>query len=319
MSRRAAVRVLGGSSLGLSAAALQGTAMDRNPAPHPFPSWSSAPGTMLKRTIPASGELLPVVGVGSWLQFDVGATQAERQPLAGVLRTLLDRGGRVIDSSPMYGRAEEVIGELAGGMPDGDQLFCATKVWTSGQQNGITQMQDSLRKLKRTRIDLMQVHNLLDWRTHLRTLRTWKDQGLVRYTGITHYAVSAHEALEEIIRSKAVDFAQFNYSIRVRDAEKRLLKAAADHGVAVIINEPYESGRLFGLVRGKPLPPWTADYDIGSWGQFFLKFILSHPSVTCVIPGTSNPGHMLDNTGAGYGELPDSKAREKMAAYIASL
>ncbi len=274
--------------------------------------------TMQKRAIPSTGELLPVVGAGSWLQFDVGVNPSERQPLTEVLRTLNERGGSVIDSSPMYGRAEAVIGDITSGLTGGDAFFYATKVWTQGKEEGIRQMEASIKKLKREKIDLMQIHNLVDWKTHLKTLQDWKTRGLVRYVGITHYDVSAHETLEEIIKSHEIDFVQFNYSIRVRNAEKTLLKTAKDRGVAVIINEPYQSGRLFGLVKDKTIPSWAKDYQIHSWGQFFLKYILSHPAVNCVIPGTSNPKHMLDNTGAGYGPLPDEVTRKKMSDLLDS-
>lgn len=276
-------------------------------------------GNMLQRKIPASGELLPVAGAGSWLQFDVGADAAERQQLAEVLRQMKDKGGKLIDSSPMYGKAEAVIGELTQQSGFANEFFYATKVWTTGKQQGIEQMEASMRKMKRKNLDLMQVHNLQDWKTHLETMRQWKAEGKIRYTGVTHYTAAAHDRLQEIVEAKAVDFVQFNYSIRVRNAETSLLKAASDNGVAVIINEPFESGALFGLVKGKQLPEWAKEYDINSWAQFFLKYILSHPSVNCVIPGTSNPKHLVDNMGAGYGKLPDEKARKKMIAHIESI
>lgn len=271
---------------------------------------------MLKRSIPSSGEQLPVVGLGTWKQFDVGASAAERQSLTEVLKRMAALGGTLIDSSPMYGNAEEVAGDLTAGSGLADKFFYATKVWTSGEQNGIEQMQASLKKMRRTTMDLMQIHNLVDWKTHLKTLKKWKEEGKIRYVGITHYTASAHAQLEEIIKSEDIDFVQFNYSIRVRDAEKSLLKAAQDEGVAVIINEPFETGSLFKAVKGKTLPDWAADYDIGSWAQFFLKFILSHPAVNCVIPGTSNPAHAADNMGAGYGKLPDEAGRKRMAEWM---
>jgi diketogulonate reductase-like aldo/keto reductase len=271
---------------------------------------------MLQRIIPSSGERLPVVGLGTWLQFDVGSSASEREPLLEVLRQMAAKGGKVIDSSPMYGKAEEVIGALTTATGKPDQFFYATKVWTSGEQNGIVQMEASLKKMKRNKMDLLQVHNLLDWQTHLRTLNRWKKEGRVRYTGITHYTVSAHDELEGIVRSRAVDFVQFNYSIRVRSAEQRLLKACADSGVAVIINQPFDSGDLFQLVKGRALPPWAAEYNIQSWAQYFLKYILSHPAVTCVIPGTSNPRHVVDNMGAGYGRLPDERERKRMIEFL---
>jgi diketogulonate reductase-like aldo/keto reductase len=274
---------------------------------------------MLQRTIPVTGEKLPVVGLGTWLQFDVGAEAAAREPLTAVLKNMLEMGGRLIDSSPMYGKAEEVVGDLTSASGNADKYFYATKVWTSGAQDGIRQMSASLQKMRRSRIDLMQVHNLQDWQTHLKTMQQWKEEGKLRYTGVTHYTAAAHDRLEQIVKAKAVDFVQFNYSIRERNAERSLLNAARDNGVAVIINEPFESGSLFSLVKGKSLPAWAGDYDIKSWGQFFLKYILAHPAVNCVIPGTSNPKHVTDNMGAGYGKLPDEKGRKKMLDFLAQL
>jgi diketogulonate reductase-like aldo/keto reductase len=274
---------------------------------------------MNTRPIPSSGEQLPLVGLGTWIQFDVGNDNAERAPLTEVLNLMVQQGGKLIDTSPMYGRAEEVIGDLAAASPVREKLFYATKVWTTGEAAGIHQMDDSLRKMQRKTMDLVQVHNLTDWKTHLRTLQRRKAEGKVRYTGITHYTTAAHAQLEQILKTEAVDFVQFNYSLRVRHAERSLLQAAQDKGVAVIINEPFEKGSLFSLTKGKTLPAWAADYDIQSWAQFFLKYILSHPAVTCAIPGTSSPKHVVDNMLAGHGALPDEKGREKMAALIESL
>lgn len=268
---------------------------------------------ILSRPIPVTGEMLPVVGLGTWLQFDVGNSDQERDPLREVLRNMLQKGGKVIDSSPMYGRSETVVGDLTQEMGNqADHFFYATKVWTSGRNEGIRQMQSSFQKMKRKTMDLMQVHNLQDWKTHLQTMDQWKKEGKIRYTGVTHYTPSAHNQLEQIVKSKAVDFIQVNYSIIDRNAEKSLLPAAKDHGVAVIINRPYASGNLFSKVKGKALPEWAMEYDIQSWGQFFLKFILSNEAVTCVIPGTSNPKHLLDNMGAGMGRFPDFGIRKKM-------
>ncbi|HSB46575.1 MAG TPA: aldo/keto reductase [Candidatus Bilamarchaeum sp.] len=267
---------------------------------------------MLLRPIPSSGEQIPVVGLGSWLQFDV--TGKEKEPLKNVLRTLAETGGKVIDSSPMYGKSEEVLGELTAETGLSDKFFYATKVWTSGKQGGIRQMEESLRKMRRKTMDLMQIHNLLDWETHLGTLRQWKKEGKIRYIGITHYVDSAHPALEKIVRSEKIDFLQVNLSITGRNAEKTLLPAAMENNVAVIINQPFGQGALFSKVRGKPLPGWAGDYGIRSWAQFFLKYILSNPAVTCVIPGTSVRKNMLDNAGAGKEPLPDEETRAKMAA-----
>jgi len=274
---------------------------------------------MMHREIPSSKEKLPVVGLGSWTQFDVGKSDDERQGLVQVLKSMNSLGGKLIDSSPMYGRAEEVIGDLTAGSGNADKFFYATKVWTTGKQAGIDQMNESFRKMKRKKMDLMQIHNLQDWQTHIKTLKDWKEQGKIRYVGITHYAVSAHEELERIVKSAAVDFVQFNYSIKVRNAEKSLLKAAKDHGVAVIINEPFDSGNLFKLIKGKSLPAWAADYEINSWARFFLKYILANQAVNCVIPGTSDEKHLIDNLGAGFGKLPDEAGIAKMARFIESI
>ncbi len=275
--------------------------------------------TMKTRKIPASGEDLPIVGVGTWQTFDVGSAATDREPLKEVLKILVEKGGKVVDSSPMYGRSEAVTGDLAVETGTAKALFMATKVWTSGKEQGIRQMQSSMEKMRVNTMDLMQIHNLVDWRTHLKTLRDWKEQGKIRYIGITHYTTSAFGHLEEIIKTEDIDFVQHNYSIVSREAEKSLLPLAQDKGVTVIINQPYESGSLFRLTKNTELPEWAETFDCQSWGQFFLKFILSHPAVTCVIPGTDNPKHMLDNAGAGFGNLPDSKTREQMADFMRSL
>ncbi|WP_439581438.1 aldo/keto reductase [Dyadobacter bucti] len=283
-------------------------------------SFAKKPDKMiLQRAIPATGEKIPAVGLGSWQQFDVGASAGERASLKEVIQKMNELGGKVIDASPMYGRAEHVIGDLTRDLKLNDQFFLATKVWTTGKQAGIDQMNESLQKMDRKTMDLMQIHNLQDWQTHLKTLRDWKSQGRIRYIGITHYTDSAHARLEEIVKSKAVDFVQFNYSIRSRNAEKSLLNAARDNGVAVIINEPFEQGALFRAVKGKDLPAWAADYDISSWAQLFLKYILGNEAVTCVIPGTSEVKHLTDNLGAGLGRLPDQAGRKKMVEWITNL
>ena len=274
---------------------------------------------MIQRPIPSSGEALPIVGLGTWQTFDVGTAATEREPLAEVLKILTEKGGKVIDSSPMYGKSEAVVGELTAAMGQASDFFYATKVWTSGEQAGRRQMEESIKKMRRSKMDLMQIHNLVDWKTHVKTLKSWKEIGKIRYWGITHYLDSAHGDLEAIIRAEQPDFAQFNYSVRSRHAERSLFDTCKRYKTAVIVNQPYESGSLFGLVKGKPLPGWAADYDIKSWGQYFLKFILSHPVVTCVIPGTSTPRHMLDNAQAGYGRLPDVAGRERMAVHLQSL
>lgn len=273
---------------------------------------------MLERPIPSSGEKLPSVGLGTWRTFDVGGAEGERAPLREVLQRLVAQGGRVVDSSPMYGAAESVVGDLAGELGLADKLFLATKVWTSGREAGVAQMEQSLRRLRVQRLDLMQIHNLLDWRTHLHTLRAWKDAGRIRYLGVTHYTASAYDELERVLRSQPLDFVQVNYSLGERAAEGRILPVARERGIAVLVNRPFSEGDLFQRVRGRALPPWAAEFDCQSWAQFFLKWILAHPVVTCVIPGTSRPQHLLDNLNAGVSRLPDAAARERMAALLAS-
>lgn len=274
---------------------------------------------MLTRPIPQSNEPLPIVGVGTWQTFDIGSERAELDKRKEVLRTLFAAGGRVIDSSPMYGRAEAVVGSLLAEMNAHDRAFLATKVWTTGEAAGIAQMNTSFSKLQMSTIDLMQIHNLVDWRTHLRTLRAWKEQKRLRYIGITHYTVPSLEELAAIIRAERIDFVQCAYSINVRNAESRLLPFAAEKGVAVLVNQPFDSGSLFRKIRGKVLPDWASEFDCASWGQFFLKFILGHPAVTCVIPGTAKPEHARDNVAAGMGRLPDENQRKRMAAFWDSL
>ena len=270
----------------------------------------------MKRAIPSSGESIPAIGLGTSDTFDVGPLPAHRKQVKEVLRLFAEHGGTMVDSSPMYGRAEEVVGDLSVELGLQDALFLATKVWTEGRDAGIRQMERSMRLLRTNRIDLMQVHNLVDTRTHLETLAAWKTQQRIRYVGVTHYRVDMHEALERTIKEHPLDFVQFNYSIVTRDAEKRLLPLCADRGVAVIVNRAFEDGALFRSVRDKKLPAWVEEFDCHSWAQFFLKFVLSHSAVTTVIPATSKPKHLLDNMQAGIGRLPDIKTRDKMAAYI---
>ncbi len=271
---------------------------------------------MLKRIIPSSGEELPVIGMGTWQTMDVELSNGNRENLSRVLEVMHNSGGRLIDTSPMYGRAETVIGELTGTMEKRNDFFYATKVWTNGAREGVKQMEASLKKMKREKMDLIQVHNLMDYKNHLKTLRQWKEEGKVRYIGVTHYTVAAHEELATIIRTEKIDFVQFNYSIKVRNAENGLLKKAREKGIAVIINEPFEKGDLFRIVKGKPLPEWCAEYEIENWAQFFLKYILANEAVTCVIPATSGAEHAGLNMGAGVGMLPDEKARQRMVQYM---
>ena len=280
---------------------------------------SANPGVMLRRPIPRTGEPLPVVGVGTWQTFDVGTSAPERAELKDVLRRLVEAGGSVIDSSPMYGRSEGVVGDLSAALGLRDKLFFATKVWTNGRDSGIHQMEDSLRLMRAQRMDLMQVHNLLDLDTHAKTLREWKKAGRIRYIGITHYHDGAHDDLEKLVRTKEWDFVQFNYSMAEREAERRLLPACADAGVAVLVNRPFSQGSLFPRVKGKPLPPWAGEFDCSSWGQFFLKYLLGHPAVSCVIPGTRRVSHLNDNVRSGMGRLPDAAMRKRMVEYLSRL
>ena len=264
--------------------------------------------TMHCRPIPSTGELLPVIGVGTWQAFDV----RESAPLVPVLEALFARGGTLIDSSPMYGRAEAVVGGLLRRMGALDKAFVATKVWTSGEGAGIEAMERSIGLMGR--VDLMQVHNLLDWKVHLKTLRRWKEEGKVRYLGITHYTPSAHDALEAVMRAEALDFVQLDYALDDRAAERRLLPLAADRGIAVIVNRPFGGGGLARRVRGRAVPEFTAELGCSTWPQLLLKFILGHPAVTCAIPATANPAHMRDNALAGAGPLPDEAGRDRIAA-----
>jgi aryl-alcohol dehydrogenase-like predicted oxidoreductase len=263
--------------------------------------------------------MLPVIGMGTWQTFDVGRFEAERAPLREVLREFAKRGGKVVDSSPMYGRSETVLGELAAALRLHEQLFLATKVWTRGRHGGIRQMEESFRRLRAERLDLMQVHNLLDWRTHLVTLRRWKEEGRIRYIGVTHYTESAYDELARLLETEEMDFVQLNYSIAEREAERRLLPLAAERRLGVLVNRPFAEGALFRKVRGKPLPPWAGEAGCASWAQFFLKFIVSHPAVTCAIPATSKLEHLVDNMQAGQGALPDAAMRERMARAVAEL
>ncbi|HET9492296.1 MAG TPA: aldo/keto reductase, partial [Methylomirabilota bacterium] len=271
---------------------------------------------LIARPIPSTGETIPAVGLGTWRTFDVARSPSEREPLREVLRRFVTLGGRVVDSSPMYGTAEEVVGDLAAALGVRDSLFLATKVWTAGREAGVAEMERSLRRLRAARLDLLQIHNLVDWPTHLRTLRAWKEAGRIRYLGVTHYVASAHDELERIMRAEPLDFVQVNYSLGEPEAERRLLPLARERGVAVLVNRPFVEGQLFRRVRGRSLPSWAAEFDCASWGQFFLKWILAHPAVTCVIPATAKPTHLADNMRAGTGALPDAATRARMAAYL---
>jgi diketogulonate reductase-like aldo/keto reductase len=273
---------------------------------------------MQTRTIPASGEKLPVVGCGTWQTFNVGSDTVARKRLAEVLTTLFDTGGSVIDSSPMYGTSEEVAGSLVAELGARQKAFLATKVWTRGREAGVRQIEHSMQLLRADKLDLMQVHNLLDWRVHLATLRELKSKGRIRYLGVTHYTSSAYPDLEAVMRSEKLDFVQVNYSADDRTAEDRILSLAADRGMAVLINLPFGGGGLLRRLRSRPLPQWAAEIECDSWAQILLKFVLGNPAVTCVIPGTSNPDHMRENAKAGVGAFLTEAQRNRIVAELSA-
>jgi diketogulonate reductase-like aldo/keto reductase len=273
---------------------------------------------MISRTIPASGEELPVLGLGTYEVFDHASTSDAISRSREIVDILLDEGGTVLDTSPMYNRSEKVIGDIIDAGSPRSAMFIATKVWTDGRDAGIAQMNRSAQLMKSDVIDLMQVHNLRDTDIHMQTIRDWQEQGRIRYNGLTHYTASAHGRLEAAMKKHKPEFIQINYSLGEREADQRLLPLAADLGVAVLINRPYQSGSLFRAVSGKDLPEWATEFA-ASWGQFFLKWIISHPAVTCAIPATSKRHHMLDNVQAGFGELPDETTRQRMVSFMASL
>jgi diketogulonate reductase-like aldo/keto reductase len=305
MSRRHAAVVIGAGATGLLVSGIGTAQTDKDRG--------------MQRTIPSSGEKLPVIGLGTWQVFDVGPGLAERQPLEAVLARFVALGGRAIDSSPMYGRAEQVIGDIAAKAGLYPSLFLATKVWTTGKADGIASMERSMARFQSKRIDLMQVHNLVDARTHLATLRDWKEQGRVRYLGITHYNSSGYAEVTKLLRTEKLDFLQVNYSLGEREADKEILPLAQDRGVAVLVNRPFGGGNLFARVRQTPLPDWAGEFECGSWAQFLLKFIVAHPAVTCAIPATGNVHHLEDNMQSGLGRLPDAKQRQRMVDLIAQL
>ncbi|NNE29848.1 MAG: aldo/keto reductase, partial [Saprospiraceae bacterium] len=289
ISRREATKLI---ALGASASLLSSTL--------PF----IANKKMNLRTIPSTKEKIPCIGLGTWQTFDVGRSESEREPLKEVLNTLVQYGGSVIDSSPMYGRSEQVVGELTTELGLKGKLFEATKVWTTGQSKGKEQIDRSMRLMNANPMDLLQIHNLLDWKTHIKTLRDLKEEGKVRYIGITHYHQGGYTEMVRIMKDEPIDFIQINYNLAVRDAAERILPLAKEKGLAVLINRPYEGGSLFRKFKGTDLPEWAAEFEAKSWGQFFLKFILANEAVTCVIPGTSKAKHMADNAQAGIGALP---------------
>lgn len=270
---------------------------------------------ILHRTIPSTGEQIPAVGLGSWLTFDVGSSPSEMQPVKAVIKSFYDAGGRLIDSSPMYGRSEQAIGQAAAELGLTDKLWLITKVWTTGENQGKSQIENS-KTLFKTWPKLLQVHNLQDVKTHLKTLRALKEEGKIKYIGLTHYINSSHDQLASLIKSEKPDFIQVNLSIRNTAAEDYLIPLAADQGVAVIINRPFETGALFGAVGQSALPPWAKDYNIQTWSAYFLKYLVSNKNITCVIPATRRADHVLENMEAGMGEMVDEKGREKMKEYF---
>ena len=275
---------------------------------------------MLMTPIPSTGEQMPVVGLGTWPVFDVGTDETARRPLREVVRLLVETGGAMIDTSPMYGRSEGVVGDLVADLGLRDKVFLATKVWISGRERGTEQMARSARLMQASVIDLMQIHNLVDWRSHLATLRDMKADGRLRYIGITHYTTGSLSELARILDTEdGIDFVQCGYSLATREAEKRLFPVCAARGVAVIINQPLERGTLFRAVRGKALPGWAAEFDCTSWAELFLKYLIAEPAVTVVIPATNKPDHMADNLKAGFGRLPDARQREQIRRWWDSL
>lgn len=300
-TRRTVLKVMGVSSLTPSMA-LQAT---------------DAKNNMARRIIPSTGELLPVIGLGTSRVFDTNLSEKSLNPRKEIVKALLDHGGSLIDTSPMYGRAEEVTGKIAQDLKINDRLFLATKVWIEGKEAGEIQMNASSKKLNKAVIDLMQIHNLLDWKTHIKTLYEWKEQGKINYIGISHFRSNAFSQIEKIITKERIDFAQFNYSLEEREAEKRLLPLCREKGVATLINRPFMRGKLFKAVARKKLPSWTYEYNVSTWSQFFLKFILANQAVTTVIPATSNPAHMIDNLIGGIGPIPEVGLQKKMVEVVA--
>ncbi len=283
------------------------------------PARAQAAPTVIKKRIPSSGESLPVIGMGTWITFDAGDDAGARARLKPVLQAFFNGGGSLIDSSPMYASSEEVLGALLPQVRRAQPLFAATKVWTPGRRMGVWQMNQSARLWGLERFDLMQIHNLLDWGTHLETLQAWKAEGRIRYIGVTTSHGRRHDTLEQVMRTQPPDFVQFTYNVADREAEQRLLPLAAERGMAVIANRPFQGGVLFDRVRGRPLPAWAAESDCTNWAQFFLKFIVSHPAVTCAIPATSKVIHMQENMGAAVGRLPDAQTRARMIAHFDAL
>lgn len=281
------------------------------------PAGAATVAAPMRRNIPGTTEALPVVGMGTADTFNVGATAADRKPLAEVMGLLLQNEGSVVDTAPSYGTAEAVTGDLLRAANARNRVFLATKISSSAGAPAQAQWARSLADLHTDKVDLLQVHSLVDWQANLRWMRELKEQGRIRYIGITHHHESAHEAIEKIVRSERIDFVQVNYSVAERNAERTLLPLCESRGIAVLINRPFQDGRLFRVVKDRPVPPWAGDIDCGSWGQLFLKFIVSHPAVTAAIPATSKPRNMADNLGAALGRMPDPGQRERIAALLA--
>jgi len=308
MTRREAARIIGAGAAGLALPIAGSRAATKGGL-----------SSMLTRTIPSTGEKLPVIGLGTWSVFDVSLTPDKQQQLGEVLSLLVKQGGKVVDSSPMYGRAEGVVGSLSTKLHLHDSLFIATKVWTAGKEQGIKQMERSMELFQTKKIDLMQVHNLVDVETHMATLRDWKSKGRIRYSGITHSEARGFYEVERNMRSQKPDFVQINYSLMEPGAAQRILPLAQELKMGVVINRPFGGGGLFRRAFSKPLPAWASEIDCRSWAQFFLKWIMAHPAVTCVIPATNNPQHMEDNLAAGTGRFPDANMRQRMLTHVASL
>ena len=272
-----------------------------------------AQNQMLRRTIPSSGESLPIIGLGTSRVFDVDPENRQQLKIRKeIIEVLLNNGGSLVDTSPMYGQSEDLIGAILNDYPRRNELFLATKVWTKGKTEGKQQISESFKKMNTTKMELIQIHNLVDWKTQIKTLRQMKESGEISYIGITHYKSSAFKEMEDIIKKEPIDFAQFNYSIGERDAEERLLPICQEYGVATIINRPFMRGKLFRSFKNQTLPDWCKDYDINSWGQFFLKYIIANPAVTNIIPATSKSTNMLDNSIAGMGRVTDLKIQKRM-------
>jgi len=308
-------------ALRLGAGALAAGALAPGPLAqglHAQGRWARVDDLILK-AIPSSGEEIPVIGMGTWQTFMVEEREEELAPLREVMRLFMELGGKVLDSSPMYDPAERVAGDLAADLGILDDLWVATKVWTEGREEGIAQMEQSMAELRQDRIELMQVHNLVDVETHLETLSEWKEQGRFRYIGITNTSQARYPAMEALLDDDRLDFIQVNYNLVERESAERILPAARERGIGVLVARPFGGGNLFPLVQGRELPSWAAEFDATAWSQFFLKYIVSHPAVTCAIPATSNPDHLRENMGACRGRLPDEATRRRMEEFIDSL